>query len=1326
MQAELQISSLDPQSFQQLVNMLILRVLGAGATGFGPGPDGGRDGYFQGSAPYPSATQSWNGVWYIQSKFHKPHLSKNPQKWLLAEVKKEIEAFQKYEGSRTWPDNWIIATNIDPSGKSKTGSFDTAKALVKQANPQLSPRFDIWGGRKILDLLALHNDVADYYRHFLTPGHVLSAVLDAFSDQTATIKEIVHYLTVEQFDTHRFTKLDQAGSAADTRPGVHELFVDLPFETDPSRYDGFILEHLLLSAAKCHSISQIDVNSDWRRWQRHPSRARVLFVLGGPGNGKSTTTQYFSQLQRAALIAAWPDTLHPKFLDRANEIHTVAAPLGHWPLSPRIPVSVELRDYAYWFGKRKDSEPRGVLTYLASRISSAIESPVSAKLLKRAISTQRWFIGFDGLDEVPNDVKEPLAEEIIRFIDKVAIECASDTLFLCTSRPQGYSGQFDELEAVTCRLSELNIEQALRCAQPVVSIGRTKDEAEKGMRILKSAATSPSVRSLMTTPLQAHIMAVVVRDGKRPPERRWQLFENFYQVIKRREANRDLPDARLARLLREEDQLLKTVHNRLGFVLHARAETSEGAQTSLLRHEFLIILRKVVQDMKDGQIDETVQVLNEATATRLVLVNTPDDGNSLRFDIRPLQEFFAAEFLHDTVDIERLQERVAVLLADAHWREVMHHLFSALIEARRMTEITQIVRLLEQTDEEGGTPQLRELNRRLSIGALMAARLAQDGVLEQDKRIRRLFSNAMKPLLGSTDPSKVVFLGSIRHLETRAWLLDLCIDQIRNADSSESVGASMLLWWLLRDTDPLVSEYVEVLEAKPLLYQAAVANTLPNQWAYTRDGARAVVQVWQAEYLYRLLSRTDWYLLAPEMVRRIVHSLAAVVGRRTGRSVRLARGREGIHRALLQLFDSGGYGRQSFVDRESQKVDIGMLSICRMANGWHTRKTHVRSLNSLRLPRRSSATYGIFDVLEEVVRYCRTPGMQSYNMLIEKLKPIAMKGDAGEMFRPIEHYLPFANDSLHGLDKLRSVRSDASLSKRLALVEEPTFMYINDDREITLADWKRTVADYPDVAAHLLFLNVGYRADETGNRLREASYVAPFVDMVLRRPCILHPGTILGWGLLIDRCPDKEAEIRSAWSERLKEANADDVLERDFVSDLIAPFGFDLEADVYLVPYVINAAVLRFHDSGRGEPSRRGSNSSRRSETEELLKKYVPTVRPDFVRRVLEKEASLSSAYVVLLLLMYPDSGLDRRIAYNYLVETYSRRKSSRLLYLVLSYLGLYFPAPDNLSRDLLANLLYDAHSDLRHRSRFHSILRQWRESSCASAQHAGAIDTWL
>ncbi len=58
--------------------------------------------------------------------------------------------------------------------------------------------------------------------------------------------------------------------------------------------------------------------------------------------------------------------------------------------------------------------------------------------------------------------------------------------------------------------------------------------------------------------------------------------------------------------------------------------------------------------MVEADVQKTVDILMEATTDRLVLVNTPDDGNHLRFDIRPLQEFFAAEFIYESIDADEL------------------------------------------------------------------------------------------------------------------------------------------------------------------------------------------------------------------------------------------------------------------------------------------------------------------------------------------------------------------------------------------------------------------------------------------------------------------------------------------------------------------------------------------------------------------------------------------------------------------------------------------------------------------------------------------------
>lgn len=115
-----------------------------------------------------------------------------------------------------------------------------------------------------------------------------------------------------------------------------------------------------------------------------------------------------------------------------------------------------------------------------------------------------WLFVFDGLDEVPQDLKDKIAKQVANFIENVATESHSDLFSICTSRPQGYSGQFDDLNGAVIDLTSLSKEDALGCAEPILRINRSQKDSNASLRILKNAIESPTIKELMTTPLQAH------------------------------------------------------------------------------------------------------------------------------------------------------------------------------------------------------------------------------------------------------------------------------------------------------------------------------------------------------------------------------------------------------------------------------------------------------------------------------------------------------------------------------------------------------------------------------------------------------------------------------------------------------------------------------------------------------------------------------------------------------------------------------------------------------------------------------------------------------
>lgn len=808
-----ELNGLNPESFENMVNLLALRVLGAGATGFGPGSDGGRDGYFVGEAPYPSESEHWKGTWYIQSKFYKPGGTKTDHQWLVDQVKAEISAFEEDDNKRIWPDNWIIATNVNPGGKPETGSFDAIQALLRKNPNAKNVKLAIWGGRKILDLLVSNKDVAESFGHFMTPGNVISKLYNDLawaSEDRATLSEIIRYFVVSQFSENLYTKLEQAGSASDIRPAVHDLFIDLPFsEKSAQSFEGtYDDENKELLSTLCKATAQSHRNSirstipeKFRNWSRLARRARVTVIKGGPGQGKSTIGQYLSQIQRAAFIVGTDGpNVTESIKSAANTLRKTALASGYWPNSPRIPIQMELKEYAHWHSTRAEGQVRNILLYLAEVVGRRTAKTVSAGMIKAALAKQAWLIIFDGLDEVPNDHKNEVAKEIIHFMNDTVIEVDADLLAVCSSRPQGYSGQFDSLDGAEVVLSRLTSQAALSCAKPLLQFNRSSEEAEKSFQILEAAILSPNILELMTTPLQSHIMAIVIRDGGKPPERRWRLFQSFYQVMKRRESQKGFKSPLVAELLQGEDRLLKGVHMRLGFVLHAKAEKSSGAQSVLSRAEFRDLVGYVVNDLGAENIQETIDALMEATTERLVLVSTPDSGDQVRFDIRQLQEFFAAEFLYDGVTPSILSDRVEVIGTDAHWREVMHFLLSALIADRRTTELAVAIQVLNRFNQGEVTKGDSLLRRRSAHATNLAMRLIGEGVVEDDQKDRRSLKSLISDVGGIMDLSVLSNLMQISQRNSRSWVVDVLVERINISSQNEYIGALFSLATLLPDS----------------------------------------------------------------------------------------------------------------------------------------------------------------------------------------------------------------------------------------------------------------------------------------------------------------------------------------------------------------------------------------------------------------------------------------------------------------------------------------------------------------------------------------------
>jgi hypothetical protein len=1293
------LSHLEPKSFEHLVNALALRVLGAGHTGFGPGPDGGRDGYFEGEAPYPSTVDRWSGRWVIQSKFHKPKISGDEYKWLLNEIKSELAAFQDPASRRVWPDIWIVATNIDPSGKPQTGCFDKALQLVKAARPALAARFHIWGGTKILNLLSGNEDIAKHYGHFLTPGHVLATLQEVLGDARAEVSEIIQYLIVKRFEEQKYTKLEQAGST-DNRPGIQSLFTDLPILTPPYEERGMGAQQLAKSIAQNHKIANIYPDTPaWLRWKRFPSRARVWFVKGGPGQGKSTLAQFLCQIQRAALILG-PDivTAHPQRKILAEEVRSRAEGDGLWPTCPRIPVSIELKDFAQWYGGRQDSQPRGVLTYLADRLTIHVEQTVYPGTLKRAFGTAHWLFIFDGLDEVPADVKDDVAREVCGFVDDVLVSCKSDALTVCSSRPQGYAGQFASLDACAVELQKLSPKEALECAKPVLSFDRSDEDYRHSFEILTDALSSPAVRELMTTPLQSHFMAVIVRDGHKPPERKWMLFTSFYQVIKKREESKRFPDKELMYLLRHGEKLLKALHNKLGFELHARAETSRGAQATLNRLEFAGVVRSTVERLKDRDIDQTVKTLMSATEERLMLVTTPDTKDEIRFDIRPLQEFFAAEFLYESVDSRVLGIRLRVIGEDSHWQEVMHFLLSALVENDRVTDLMVATTVLAEINEQSENSDERAFHRRMALGGAITARLLGEGVLEQDIGVRQIFRKCLEPALGTLSRELVNLLSEPAGYDSAMWLYDMIIDSLKERAESENVVGAAVLLHSLPCRHSRVREVSEIFAKSSVGFRIAVFSLLNNE----HRRAERPHPAWA--YTVALETGLDerWLELGSDGLAAVVSF--CISDQNAFRSALIERGFEtdlaGIVSDILCKEQAAGD-----VVRSEEKFGIIRAKYITLPTYLMIENMHEKLLPVLE---RSGGFLGLIGL---ILNHANVGDEDSGSRVIDYVKE--NRGIFESLPPFINRFAPYRGP--FGPQEVQI--PGESLGKSLRFLETLSI----DLADMTPDDWEATIEVHPFIAFGMFGQDNFWSTLTTQNQasaLQTAEYCNRFINVLLRKPDLLLRGSGF-WGKLLEICPDREEEVRS----RLLTCVACPMPNRfGWMGADIHLLKLHLPLEAVLLPTVVRTVVEYIYQQEIRTHDENGIMHRIRPK----LKDMLPDIGSLFDLLRDDEMSSNIKAAAAMLYLMHPEANeTGCRKCETLIVDSYEPGANRWYLNSAGGVLHERVTAGDLAAIRVMGKLIAKGQADLKARLELEPILERWRQRSRAPVSAAQLANAW-
>ncbi|HBL11067.1 MAG TPA: hypothetical protein DD379_06610 [Cyanobacteria bacterium UBA11162] len=854
---EYNLTGLSTRSFEQLIQAIALKVVSSGVIVYGDGPDGGREATFEGETSYPEAANSWNGYIVIQAKFRQ-RPQENTEKdgeWALEQLKSELEAFSDSKKTRRKPDYYIFATNVVLTPVQDKGSKDKAYNLIQQFSEKVPLKdYDIWDYDKIRSFLDSLEEIRKAYAAWITPGDVLSEVIASIKPSRPDFEQVISNFLQKELVADQYANLEQAGHANEKHIPLAYVFTDLPFSNrrvtepvekaailgeDDELSSGIVARLIETSRQKFdpESVSLLTTRqgiADSLVLKPQPGR---LVVIGGPGQGKTTVSQFLCQLFRAAILTARTKLLETGVKQALNQFESQCSTEGiELPTARRFPIRIVLSDFATALATRKSDHINSLLAYITDRIRKRTSREVSIDDLRQWLQQYPWLIILDGLDEVPASSNR---DEVLTAVQDFWIDAAdsnADIMVVATTRPQGYNQDFSPELYRHVWLAPLSPVRALYYARRLTEV-RYTDEPERQEKILtrlERAAENEATTRLMRSPLQVTIMTVLVDRVGQPPQERWNLFKDYYKVIYEREVERNIL---ASQILREYKVDVDIIHKRVGLLLQIESERSGRTDARLSSERFAEIVedRLAEEEHEKEERNALKKQIIEAAANRLVfLVGLELD--EVGFEIRSLQEFMASEALMDGSD-EVVRYRLEEISSIANWRNVfLFSLGKCFTERQYLRDnIYSICAGLNESDD---------ICSFSLAGSQLALDILEDGSPRRQPKYLKMFARLALRLLDVPSKSSQLQLADSYVPELESLYKDEIGKRIIDQDFPRNLGAWICLIQLtdagidwakqLCDSSWLRSNVQQLETIKTYLQLVSFPVSIEDSWAFLR------------------------------------------------------------------------------------------------------------------------------------------------------------------------------------------------------------------------------------------------------------------------------------------------------------------------------------------------------------------------------------------------------------------------------------------------------------------------------------------------------------
>lgn len=796
------LNALGDTDFEHMIQALLKQIIGSGTITFGAGRDGGREATFTGRAPYPSTAEQWDGRWIFQVKFHDTDLIgvAAARAKIMADLESELNKIVNHYHYEI--DNYVFITNVPLSGVHDRGTLDRIENEIFRKYRRSIPNLGIIGANDVYAFLDLYPQVRRPYLHLLITGDLIAELLTQVEQARSELATTIDMYLRTAISNEQNALLDQAGDVSEDAIPLQNVFFDL---------DGYLPNATrdALERFRDHPTITRDLPSPGDSIRR-PLAAYLLgdsapdrtVIVGGPGEGKSTIGQYIAQIHRATIIG------------RVNEI---AISSSYVPQTPRIPFRIILKEFAQWLADdgSEAGESVSLDSYIAQNVARLSNRPFNERDLHNTIKDNPTVLILDGLDEVTDTaLRRRLVSRLSEFIDRVHHTLKGNLQVIATTRPTNYSDQFDPKTFLHFRLHKLQDPQIISYVEKWIA-ARALDEgkADRLRRTVRACLEDQQISLLMTTPLQVTILILIINSGGTPPRQREALFNEYLDVIYKREKAKGLD------IVKTERELLIGLHKYIGYVLQEQATQARSASATLSRPAYDVIVRDFIRShdpYSPGlQIEESWREITVDAGERLVLI-VESPANIFGFELRSIQEFFAASYLLDTSsDSNQRYQRLAAIAHLPHWRNVALF-FAGRVGRTTPGEAANVIEVCKEIDRSGPDVYIRR-------GAEVALELAAERALGPNRVLQHsLLEHGLGifdiPLSGS---SRLNFVELIRRLpaeDIRDHVMHILEQKLPTLGHTAISNACILLSYIAPSSRVFASNLLKLCSEKGSSY----------------------------------------------------------------------------------------------------------------------------------------------------------------------------------------------------------------------------------------------------------------------------------------------------------------------------------------------------------------------------------------------------------------------------------------------------------------------------------------------------------------------------